>query len=31
MGVALVHDALDCNMEELRKKAKQIADCVSVN
>ena len=31
MGVALVYDDLQSNMNDLRKKAKTIADCVKVN
>ncbi len=30
MGVALAYDEVDTNMTNLRKKAKQIADCVTI-
>ena len=31
MGVALAYDKPDADVSQLRKKAKEIADCVRVN
>jgi hypothetical protein len=31
MGIAFTYDEMGSNMDELRKKSKEIADCIKVN